>query len=64
MPIHNGTFDLAMHAWNEPFERVLALGDARGVNVATPIMGERIDINAPHAGERWRREVVSVEQQR
>ena len=57
LPIHNGTFDLAMHAWNEPFERVLALGDARGVNVATPIMGERIDINAPHAGERWWRSV-------
>ncbi|QIL21191.1 hydrolase [Thermomonas sp. HDW16] len=61
LPIHNGTFDLAMHAWNEPFERVLALGSERGVNIATPIMGERIDINAPHAGERWWRSVVAAE---
>jgi len=21
-PIHNATFDLAMHSWKEPFERV------------------------------------------
>ena len=40
LPIHNGTFDLSMHPWAEPFERVLALGDARGVNIATPIMGD------------------------
>ena len=28
MPVHNGTFDLAMHAWHEPFDRIHAL--ARG----------------------------------
>ena len=61
LPIHNGTFDLAMHAWNEPFERVLALGAERGVDVTTPIMGERISIDAPHAGERWWRPVVAQE---
>lgn len=61
LPIHNGTFDLSMHPWAEPFERVLALGDARGVNIATPIMGERIDIDAPHAGERWWRAVLAAE---
>jgi hypothetical protein len=22
LPIHNGTFGLAMHAWHEPFERI------------------------------------------
>ncbi len=25
LPIHNGTFDLSMHAWYEPFDRILAL---------------------------------------
>ena len=49
-------------AWNEPFERVLALGGERGVNVATPIMGERISIDSPHAGEPWWRAVVAAEQ--
>ncbi len=61
LPIHNGTFDLSMHPWFEPFERVLALGDARGIGIATPIMGERISIDAPHAGERWWRSVVAAE---
>jgi hypothetical protein len=28
MPLHNGTFDLAMHAWHEPFDRILALAQA------------------------------------
>ena len=58
---HNGTFDLSMHPWFEPFERVLALGDERGIGIATPIMSERIGIDAPHAGERWWRSVVAVE---
>jgi L-ascorbate metabolism protein UlaG (beta-lactamase superfamily) len=53
LPIHNGTFSLAMHAWWDPFEQVRALGQAQGVAVATPMMGERLDLNAPHAGERW-----------
>lgn len=61
LPIHNGTFDLAMHPWFEPFERVLALGEERGIGIATPVMGERIDIAAPHAGERWWRSVVAAE---
>ena len=57
VPIHNGTFDLAMHRWQEPFERVTALAMARGVALSTPRMGERLDLNAPHRGERWWRAV-------
>ncbi|RQZ42009.1 MBL fold metallo-hydrolase [Burkholderia sp. Bp9099] len=57
MPIHNGTFDLAMHRWQEPFERVTALAMVRGVELSTPRMGERLDLNKPHRGERWWRSV-------
>jgi L-ascorbate metabolism protein UlaG (beta-lactamase superfamily) len=53
MPLHNGTFDLAMHAWHEPFDRILALAQARGVALATPAMGERLSLAQPQAGERW-----------
>ncbi|MEG2049080.1 MAG: MBL fold metallo-hydrolase [Comamonas sp.] len=60
LPIHNGTFNLAMHAWWDPFERVVGLAEAQGVPVATPLMGERLDLNAPHAGERWWRALVPV----
>jgi len=53
VPVHNGTFDLAMHGWTEPFERVLALSGERGIALATPRMGERLDLSVPHAGTPW-----------
>ncbi|WP_334044959.1 MBL fold metallo-hydrolase [Burkholderia ambifaria] len=61
IPIHNGTFDLAMHRWQEPFERVTAVAMVRGVELATPRMGERLDLNEPHRGERWWRTVDDAE---
>ncbi|WP_158939314.1 MBL fold metallo-hydrolase [Burkholderia sp. S171] len=58
MPVHNGTFDLAMHRWQEPFERVTGLAGAHSIPLATPRMGERLDLAAPHRGQRWWREVA------
>lgn len=58
LPIHNGTFNLAMHAWWDPFERVVALGEAQCIAIATPMMGEPLNLNAPHTGERWWRPLV------
>lgn len=60
LPIHNGTFDLALHAWHEPFERIVALAAAAGVPLATPRMGERVDLDAPVAGTRWWRALAEV----
>lgn len=56
VPIHNGTFDLAFHPWQQPFERVLAAAQAQGVPLATPVMGERLDLNQMHAGTPWWRQ--------
>jgi L-ascorbate metabolism protein UlaG (beta-lactamase superfamily) len=53
LPIHNGTFDLAMHAWYEPFDRIVALAAARGVSVSTPQIGEAVSIQHVHSGQRW-----------
>ncbi len=53
MPIHNGTFDLALHPWTEPFERILALAAEKDVPVSTPRMGERLDLRAPSTGNAW-----------
>ena len=57
LPVHNGTFDLAMHDWTDPFERVLALSNARGIALTTPRMGERLDLTSPSVATRWWREV-------
>ncbi|MGN6579541.1 MAG: MBL fold metallo-hydrolase [Bordetella sp.] len=61
MPLHNGTFDLAMHPWHEPFERILALAQAHGVPLATPAMGEMLSLAQPHSGERWWQAVDATE---
>jgi len=53
LPIHNGTFDLAFHAWEQPYERVLQAARRQGVQVSTPIMGERIDLQNIHPGRPW-----------
>lgn len=65
VPIHNGTFDLSIHNWTEPLERVSALAQTRGVALSTPRMGERLDVRRPAAGAAWWRDrqaqVVSVD---
>lgn len=53
MPVHNGTFDLGMHRWQEPFDRIFALAKEKAVAITTPLMGERLDIRAPSAGQAW-----------
>jgi L-ascorbate metabolism protein UlaG (beta-lactamase superfamily) len=53
LPVHNGTFDLAMHAWDDPFERIVELADARGVPVTTPMMGEAVPLRSPQRGRAW-----------
>jgi L-ascorbate metabolism protein UlaG (beta-lactamase superfamily) len=60
LPIHNGTFDLAMHGWTEPFERVSALSAQRGIALTTPRMGERLDLSAPRATTAWWREAADA----
>ena len=47
VPIHNGTFDLALHAWTEPLEQVTKLSAQRDVAISTPRFGERLDIGSP-----------------
>lgn len=60
VPIHNGTFDLSIHAWQEPFERITRLADAAGVPLATPRLGERLDMLRPQRGTPWWREAEPV----
>ncbi len=53
LPIHNGTFDLAFHAWQEPLDRIAALADAQGQRLATPAIGQPVGLAAPHVDTRW-----------
>ncbi|WP_232462789.1 MBL fold metallo-hydrolase, partial [Pseudomonas fragi] len=57
LPIHNGTFDLAFHAWSEPFDRIVALAEQCNVLITTPQMGEAFNLLTPDPGRAWWLEV-------
>jgi L-ascorbate metabolism protein UlaG (beta-lactamase superfamily) len=58
LPVHWGLFDLALHGWTEPVERVLAAAERENVRVVTPRPGTPLEpaMNAPLA--RWWPEVA------
>jgi len=60
LPIHNGTFDLALHGWNEPFERIVQLAEARGVSTLTPVMGAQVNLVQPQPTGRWWRSAAAA----
>jgi L-ascorbate metabolism protein UlaG (beta-lactamase superfamily) len=43
LPIHWGTFDLALHVWDEPANTLLELAAAANVRVITPRLGEPVE---------------------
>ncbi|WP_149195262.1 MBL fold metallo-hydrolase [Luteimonas suaedae] len=53
LPVHNGTFDLAMHRWNDPMERIAQLAAARGIFVTLPRIGQAVPVRQPPALEPW-----------
>jgi len=53
LPIHNGTFDLALHSWQDPFERITELAAQRKQTLATPAIGEALSLVQPDATNPW-----------
>lgn len=53
LPVHNGTFDLALHDWHDPLARITALAEARGVDLMTPEIGQAVDMKAPPVATAW-----------
>jgi len=43
LPVHWGTFSLAMHAWDDPAETLLALGPRHGTQLVMPRLGEPVE---------------------
>ncbi len=53
IPIHWATFNLAMHGWTEPAERVRVAAARAGVPLAIPRPGASVDPHAPPPVEVW-----------
>ncbi|MCG8617555.1 MAG: MBL fold metallo-hydrolase [Desulfobacterales bacterium] len=43
-PIHWGTFNLALHPWYDPMERLLKAAKTAGVTIATPMAGQTVTL--------------------
>jgi L-ascorbate metabolism protein UlaG (beta-lactamase superfamily) len=52
-PIHNGTFDLSLHAWYEPFERIALLAKEKDIDIRFPKMGESISLIKKTITSKW-----------
>lgn len=53
IPVHWATFNLALHGWTEPGERVIVAAEAAGLPIAVPRPGEPVDPADPPAVARW-----------
>jgi L-ascorbate metabolism protein UlaG (beta-lactamase superfamily) len=51
LPIHWATFDLSLHAWAEPIERLVRAAGTE--TIAAPRPGERFLVAAPPAVDHW-----------
>jgi L-ascorbate metabolism protein UlaG (beta-lactamase superfamily) len=59
LPIHWGTFNLAMHAWDEPAETVLRRAPSLGIPLVMPRLGEPVEPVRANAPDAWWRSVSS-----
>ena len=53
MPIHWGTFNLAMHPWKEPVERLIKEADRRDVKLFLPLPGETVAVRNEAYNSQW-----------
>ena len=58
-PIHWATFNLALHSWYEPMQRLRAAADSAGLLSATPIVGETTVYGSYIPDLRWWEETIA-----
>ena len=57
LPVHWGTFALAVHDWDQPVEALLSLAPVKGVQLLTPRLGEPVEPAHDPVVVPWWREV-------
>ncbi len=53
LPVHWAKFSLALHAWDEPINRVLTHAQKEQVQTTTPLIGEAVQLGQPYPHSRW-----------
>lgn len=57
-PIHWGMFNLSLHAWHEPVERITAGARRDSITLVTPRIGEAVQLNDRYVAESWWRPLL------
>ncbi|MDC0713335.1 MBL fold metallo-hydrolase [Stigmatella sp. ncwal1] len=60
LPVHWGTFNLAIHAWDEPAETLLRLGELQRVHLVMPQAGVPVEPTRVNGVEPWWRLASAV----
>jgi L-ascorbate metabolism protein UlaG (beta-lactamase superfamily) len=53
LPVHRGTFNLAMHAWDEPAETLLSLAPQYAAQLVMPRLGQPVEPSRAEGPEAW-----------
>jgi len=61
LPVHWGTFNLAIHAWDEPAETLLALAPKHDVQLVMPKLGAPVEPAHVDKVDAWWRSVAALE---
>jgi len=57
LPVHWGTFSLAMHAWDQPAEALFEIGPSAGLQLLMPRLGEPVEPAHANGVDPWWRGV-------
>jgi L-ascorbate metabolism protein UlaG (beta-lactamase superfamily) len=60
LPVHWGTFSLAMHAWDQPAEALFELAPKAGARLVMPRLGQPVEPDRADRIEPWWREVDTL----
>ncbi|HWE30116.1 MAG TPA: MBL fold metallo-hydrolase [Polyangia bacterium] len=63
MPVHWGTFDLGLHAWDEPAETLLQLAGPANARILTPLLGRPFEPAHVEGPTPWWRQLVTADSQ-
>ena len=53
LPVHWGTFNLALHAWDEPIRRTVQAAAGKQVDLVTPRVGQMVVARQPFKSDAW-----------